>query len=90
MNPGIPELMEVESSTKKELDDLCKKLDLSIKNYQGFSNNKTYLDLFGIIIPKSATDLTFSNVGKQLIPTKNIDEFKKLIKMQLKEYKKIK
>jgi adenylate cyclase class IV len=90
MNPGIPELMEVESSTKKELDDLCKKLDLSIKNYQGFSNNKTYLDLFGIIIPKSASDLTFSNVGEQLIPTKNINEFKKLIKLQLKEFKKIK
>ena len=35
----IPELMEVESGSKKELDIVCKKLDLDIKNYQGFSNN---------------------------------------------------
>ena len=89
MGPGIPELMEVESHQKKELDDLCKKLGLDINNYQGFSNNKTYLDLFGIIIPKSV-DLTFSNVSKVLKPTKNIDEFKKLVKMQLSEFKKLK
>jgi adenylate cyclase class IV len=89
MNPGIPELMEVESLKKKELDDLCKKLELNIKNYQGFSNNKTYLDLFGIVIPKSV-DLTFLNIGKVLTPTKNKDEFKKLIKMQLAEFKKLK
>jgi adenylate cyclase class IV len=89
MNPGIPELMEVESSSKKELDILCKKLDLNINNYQGFSNNNTYLDLFGITIPKSL-DLTFKNVLKQLKPTKNKEEFKKLVKMQLKEFKKLK
>jgi adenylate cyclase class IV len=90
MGPGIPELMEVESLKKNELDTLCKKLNLDIKSYQGFSNNKLYLDLFGIVIPKSAEDLTFSNVGKLLKPTKNIEEFKKLIKMQLSEFKKIK
>ena len=89
MNPGIPELMEVESKTKKELDTLCKKLDLNIANYQGFSNNKTYLDLFGLVIPKGI-DLTFKNVGKELKPTKNKDEFNKLVKMQLKEFKKLK
>jgi adenylate cyclase class IV len=89
MNPGIPELMEVESSSKKELDILCKKLDLNINNYQGFSNNNTYLDLFGITIPKSL-DLTFKNVLKELKPTKNKEEFKKLVKMQLKEFKKLK
>jgi len=89
MNPGIPELMEVESGTKKELDILCKKLDLNITNYQGFSNNKMYIDLFGITVPKSL-DLTFRNVGKELKPTKNKDEFKKLIKIQLSEFKKIK
>jgi adenylate cyclase class IV len=89
MNPGIPELMEVESSSKKELDILCKKLDLNINNYQGFSNNNTYLDLFGITIPKSL-DLTFKNALKELKPTKNKEEFKKLVKMQLKEFKKLK
>jgi len=89
MNPGIPELMEVESSSKKELDILCKKLDLNINNYQGFSNNNTYLDLFGITIPKSL-DLTFKNVLKELKPTKNKEEFKKLVKVQLKEFKKLK
>lgn len=89
MNPGIPELMEIESISKKELDILCKKLDLNINNYQGFSNNKTYLDLFGITIPKSL-DLTFKNLIKELKPTKNKEEFKKLVKMQLNEFKKLK
>jgi hypothetical protein len=89
MNPGIPELMEVESSTKKELDILCKKLDLNINNYQGFSNNQIYLDLFGIVIPKSL-DLTFKNSKKELKPTKNKEEFINLVKMQVKEFNKIK
>jgi adenylate cyclase class IV len=89
MNPGIPELMEVESSTKKELDILCKKLELNINNYQGFSNNQIYLDLFGIVIPKTL-DLTFKNSKKELKPTKNKEEFIKLVKMQLKEFNKIK
>jgi adenylate cyclase class IV len=89
MNPGIPELMEVESTKKKELDDLCKKLELNIKNYQGYSNNKIYMDLFGIVIPKTI-DLTFSNISKVLTPTKNKDEFIKLIKMQLAQFKKLK
>jgi adenylate cyclase class IV len=89
MSPGIPELMEIESISKKELDILCKKFDLNINNYQGFSNNKTYLDLFGIVIPKSL-DLTFKNALKELKPTKNKEEFKKLVKMQLKEFKKLK
>jgi len=88
-NPGIPELMEVESKTKKELDILCKKLDLNITNYSGFSNNTIYMDLFGIVIPKSL-DLTFKNARKVLKPTKNKDEFEKLVKMQLKEFNKIK
>ena len=88
MNPGIPELMEVESLQKKELDILCKKLDLDIKNYQGFSNNTIYMDLFGIIIPKTL-DLTFKNAGKELKPSKNKDEFKKLVKIQLSEFKKL-
>jgi adenylate cyclase class IV len=89
MNPGIPELMEVESSTKKELDILCKKLELNINNYQGFSNNQIYLDLFGIVIPKSL-DLTFKNSKKELKPSKNKEEFIKLVKMQVKEFNKIK
>jgi adenylate cyclase class IV len=89
MNPGIPELMEVESSTKKELDILCKKLDLNISNYQGFSNNVVYSELFGITIPKTL-DLTFKSALKDLKPTKNKEEFIKLVKMQIKEFKKLK
>ena len=76
-------------SLKSELDILCKKLDLNISNYQGFSNNIMYMDLFGIVIPKTL-DLTFKNAGKELKPTKNKDEFKKLVTMQLREFKKLK
>jgi predicted adenylyl cyclase CyaB len=89
MNPGIPELMEVESLKKKELDILCKKLDLNINNYEGFGNNKLYMDLFGIVVPKTL-DLTFKNAKKELKPRKNKDEFLKLVMMQVKEFKKIK
>ena len=81
--------MEIESTLKKELDILCKKLDLNINNYEGFGNNKLYMDLFGIVVPKTL-DLTFKNAKKELKPRKNKDEFIKLVTMQLKEFKKIK
>jgi len=89
MNPGIPELMEVESSTKKELDIVCKKLDLDESNLQTIKNSDTYLNLFGIVIPKTL-DLTFKNAKKELKPTKNKQEFVKLVTMQLKEFNKLK
>jgi len=72
------------------LDIVCKKLDLDIKNYQGFSNNTRYNDLFGIIIDSKILNLTFKSALKELKPTKNKEEFIKLIKMQIKEYKKLK
>ena len=47
-----------------------------------------YLDLFGIVVPKSL-DLTFKSALKELKPTKNKEEFVKLVKMQIKECKKL-
>lgn len=90
MNPGIPELMEVESSSKKELDILCKKLELNITNYKGFANSVTYNDVFGISVDPKTLNLTFKSALKELKPTKNKEEFVKLVKMQIKEYKKLK
>ena len=90
MNPGIPELMEVESSTKKELDILCKKLELNITNYKGFANSTRYNDLFGISIDPKTLNLTFKSALKELKPTKNKEEFIKLVKMQIKEFNKLK
>lgn len=89
MNPGIPELMEVESSTKKELEILCKKLELNITNYKGFANSTRYNDLFGISIDPKTLNLTFKSALKELKPTKNKEEFVKLVKMQIKEFKKL-
>jgi adenylate cyclase class IV len=60
-NPGIDDRMEIESKTKTELNKMVKIFNLKIE-----SRPERYLDLFGIIIPKTL-DLTFKNVKKNLV-----------------------
>jgi len=85
--PGSPEDMEIESPTKKELDQIVKLLD--IKQYLVEDNTiLSIYDEFGIIIPKTI-DLTFNNVKKELLKLvkKNKEKFIKLIDKQKKMYK---
>jgi adenylate cyclase class 2 len=85
--PGSPEDMEIESPTKKELDQIVKLLD--IKEYLVKDNAMLSIyDEFGIIIPKTI-DLTFNNVKKELLKLvkKNKEKFIKLIDKQKKMYK---
>jgi hypothetical protein len=44
--------------------------------------------LFGIVRPKTFA-LTFKNAKKELKPTKNKEEFMKLVTKQLKEFNKL-
>ena len=85
-NPGIDDRMEIESKTKKELNDMVK-----IFNVKPIDRADRYMDLFGITIPKTL-DLTFKNAKKDLIVfvKKNKKEFIQLVDSQMKEYKKIK
>jgi len=85
-NPGEPDRMEVESQTKKELDNLTKELNLVV-------NKEKYdplIDLFGLTIPKSV-DLRFETVKKDLasLVKKNKTLFNKLVTDQLELYNKI-
>jgi len=85
--PGSPEDMEIESPTKKELDQIVKLLD--IKQYLvGEKPIISIYDEFGIIIPKTI-DLTFNNIKKELLKLvkKNKEKFIKLIDKQKKMYK---
>jgi adenylate cyclase class 2 len=85
--PGSPEDMEIESPTKKELDQIVKLLD--IKEYLvGDNTMLSIYDEFGIIMPKTI-DLTFNNVKKELLKLvrKNKKKFIKLIDGQKKMYK---
>jgi hypothetical protein len=81
--------MEIESKTKKSLDKLVKKLNLT----DSIVNNDYDItkELYGFTI-ENITDLRFSTVKKLLgkLPTKNKKEFKKLIEKQLIMYNKIK
>jgi len=85
-NPGEPERMEIESSTKKELDSLVKELKLTdfIKNID-YDPTK---ELFGFVI-ENITNLTFETVKKLLGPlvTANKVEFNKLVDKQIEIYK---
>lgn len=84
-NPGIDDRMEIESKTKKELNDMVK-----LFNVKPIDRADRYMDLFGITIPKTL-DLTFQNAKKDLMPfvQKNKKEFIILVDNQLKQYKKL-
>jgi predicted adenylyl cyclase CyaB len=84
-NPGIDDRMEIESKTKTELNKMVKFFNLKIE-----SRPERYLDLFGIVIPKTL-DLTFNNVKKNLSKyvKKNKTKFIKLVDNQLIKYKKL-
>jgi predicted adenylyl cyclase CyaB len=85
-NPGEPDRMEVESQTKKELDNLTKELNLVINKEE----HDPLIDLFGLVIPKNV-DLRFETVKKDLssLVKKNKTLFNKLVTDQLKLYNKI-
>ena len=87
-NPGEPDRMEIESQTKKELDNLIKELDivhLITKN-----DYDPLIDLFNLVIPKNI-DINFKTVKKDLgsLVKKNKSMFNKLCDNQLVIYNKI-
>ena len=86
-NPGIDLRMEVESKTKKEMNEM-----ITIFNLKVVDRIQTrYDEMFGIVIP-SNIDLTFLNVKKDLLKcvTKNKKEFIELVDKQVTLYKKFK
>ena len=87
--PGYPEVMEIESHTKKELDMLTKTLNLS--EFIIGNEFNPLKELFGFEI-NSNMDLTFKNVKSVLgkLVKKNKTEFNKLIDKQIVLYNKIK
>jgi adenylate cyclase class IV len=89
LNPGSPERMEIESPTKKELDLITKKLDMTSYKDDRF-NNVITMELFGFTISTNITDLTFNNVKKTLghLVVKNKTIFNKIIRYQLKIFNK--
>lgn len=90
-NPGRPDIMEIESTTEKELLKVVKQLGLKDIEHDNFNDQSLYTSRFGIIIPRSI-DLTFLNVNEMLEPIckKNKKEFIKLINSQIKIYNKVK
>ena len=90
IKPGLTEMMEVESPTKKELDDIVFKLGLSNLIPNSTTDAQVYENKFGIVIPK-ALDLDFLTVKKDLgiYVKKNKKEFDKLVTIQKKIYNKL-
>ena len=90
-NPGRPlDIMEVESETKKELDLIVKKLNISDLSHDNFKDDEIYEKYFGIVIP-ATIDLTFKNSKKELgkLVKKHKVEFNILMERQKKIYDKI-
>lgn len=90
MNPGLPERMEVESPTLKELNNLTKKLDLLEYKING-TETPISEELYGFKMLTKIKSLTFINVKKHLLPLikNNKPYFIDLIKKQKKLYTKI-
>lgn len=91
INPGVPERMEVESPTLKELNNLTTKLNLNEFKVSDPTKSITE-DLYGFTISKTILNLTFDSVKKELLPLvkKNKSEFIKIVDEQKKLFKKIK
>jgi predicted adenylyl cyclase CyaB len=87
-SPGLTEIMEIESNTKKELLKIVLLLKLNNIPHDTSTNAQLYEELFGIVFTKNI-DLTFNTVKSMLKPTKNKKDFNKLIETQHKLYKKI-
>jgi adenylate cyclase class IV len=86
-NPGRPDIMEIESVSKVQLNKVVKLLNMESEPHDDFRDGDLYKDTFGIDIPKSL-DMNFLTVKKDLIKycTKNKDQFIKLINDQKKLY----
>jgi len=85
--PGKPEFMEIESATKKELDEMVKTLNLVDKID---TNNNVLYDKFGLVLDKGVS-VIFDNIDiLAKYVTKNIDQFKILIEQQKKLYDSVK
>jgi hypothetical protein len=87
-SPGLTEIMEIESQTKKELLKIVALLKLDNVEHDTSTNAQLYEELFGIVFTKNI-DLTFNTVKSMLKATKNKKDFNKLIEIQHKLYKKI-
>ena len=85
--PGVPEVMEIESKTKKELDSITKLLDLTEYKYIRGKTTTTTEELYGFKIP-STIDLLFKTVKKVLGDSviKNKKIFNKVVGEQKKLY----
>jgi predicted adenylyl cyclase CyaB len=85
--PGIYDIMEIESKSKNELEKYVKLLGLENVPHNDYNNVEYYKDSFGIVIPEK-TDLTFLNSKKLLNKycTKNKSKFTKLVEEQKKLY----
>ena len=90
-NPGRVDIMEVESTTKKELLLMVKKLSLQDVPHDNFTDNDLY-GIFGIDFNKKKKgDINFKNVLKFLKPLvkKNKKEFMLLVSNQMEMYKQV-
>lgn len=83
--PGLPDIMEIESRTQKELKKMVKVFELDIKE----EKTSNYLSLYEIDL--NMTELKFTNVKKELLHLikKNKELFEKIIIKQIKTYNKI-
>jgi adenylate cyclase class 2 len=86
-NPGRPDIMEIESTSKAQLNKVVKLLNMESDSHDDFTDSNLYTDTFGITMPKSI-DLSFLTVKKDLgkYCTKNKDKFIKLVDEQKKLY----
>lgn len=88
--PGLPDIMEIESLTKKELNKVTKMMGLEIEPLQ--DKIISYKHLYNVDLTKISNIKKFTNIKKLLIPhvKKNKTLFERIVDKQMVLYKKIK
>jgi predicted adenylyl cyclase CyaB len=86
--PGLPPYIEIESNNEKELFKTMKLLD--VNEEEDFTAKDLYFKYYGITKDRKDGTLTFKNAKDVLsdLITKNKKDFLKILKVQIKKYKK--
>jgi adenylate cyclase class IV len=83
--PGIPIYLEIDSTSKENLEKLIKLLNMNTQDMRFGAFDRLYEEYYGIpreIINNKTKSLTFKNILKEIHPTKNEDLLKKIYQQQ--------
>lgn len=83
--PGLPTFMEIDCTSKENLDELIKMLQLPTENMRYGAYDRTYNEYYGIdlkVINDETPSLTFANILNEIKPLKNKEMLERIADAQ--------